>query len=367
MFTAQALVRLGFVVIAAIIGPRGVASPAAAQDSPIRAAAITTCNIRGTAKLTVNGAITVIPLTCANQTRRTAPGIDKKASTETTAVSIPAIADLANISDLYGQSSWTTPPHDGSNTNSTVLEGRSVASSLTFLQGGIQVNATAGSSRCSSVSGNSLLSCSFDMKAESLSIDGQPWPLPSTVPLDYPVALENIPLRIDVEGRAVDMLVSGQLTLNKVSINGQNSSELSITQTPIELKVAGATTISGIGAVEVRLDVENSNEMSVSSAYAMMAQTQDSPGGAAVWCVAKHNKSTSELQKVLDFACGSVDCSPILQDGACFFPNTVVAHASYALNSYFQNHGQDRKSCHFDGVGKITEKDPSEGKCIYPH
>ncbi|KAI9111662.1 hypothetical protein K1719_017352 [Acacia pycnantha] len=43
------------------------------------------------------------------------------------------------------------------------------------------------------------------------------------------------------------------------------------------------------------------------------------------------------LQKALDYACqAGADCTPILQNGACYNPNSVKDHCSYAVNSYFQ-------------------------------
>ncbi|KRX86120.1 Glucan endo-1,3-beta-glucosidase-like protein 3, partial [Trichinella patagoniensis] len=57
----------------------------------------------------------------------------------------------------------------------------------------------------------------------------------------------------------------------------------------------------------------------------------------AAWCVCRSDVSNTAQQKTLDYACGAgADCNSILQNGACFNPNTVLAHCSYAANSYFQ-------------------------------
>ncbi|CAN6477332.1 unnamed protein product [Victoria cruziana] len=85
------------------------------------------------------------------------------------------------------------------------------------------------------------------------------------------------------------------------------------------------------------------------------------------WCVAKSNVDQKALQKSLDYACGAgADCRPILQSGACYNPDTVLAHASYAMNSYFQKSGQGQGACDFSGTATLTSTDPSYGSCVYP-
>ncbi|CAN6470234.1 unnamed protein product [Victoria cruziana] len=87
----------------------------------------------------------------------------------------------------------------------------------------------------------------------------------------------------------------------------------------------------------------------------------------ATWCVAKSNVGDQALQKALDYACGAgADCLPIQQNGACYSPNTVSGHASYAMNSYFQKKGQVQGSCDFSGSATTTTTDPSYGSCAYP-
>nr|GMD88102.1 PLASMODESMATA CALLOSE-BINDING PROTEIN 3-like [Ipomoea batatas] len=85
------------------------------------------------------------------------------------------------------------------------------------------------------------------------------------------------------------------------------------------------------------------------------------------WCVARSDASDQALQAALDYACGfGADCAPILSDGLCYLPNTLLAHASYAYNSYYQRKGRAPGSCDFAGTANIARTDPSYGSCIYP-
>jgi hypothetical protein len=71
--------------------------------------------------------------------------------------------------------------------------------------------------------------------------------------------------------------------------------------------------------------------------------------------------SEDNLQAALDYACGlgRADCVPIQSGQACFQPNTRSSHASYAMNSYYQNHANSPDSCDFLGTGVLTTTDPS--------
>ncbi|XP_010939158.1 PLASMODESMATA CALLOSE-BINDING PROTEIN 1 [Elaeis guineensis] len=92
-----------------------------------------------------------------------------------------------------------------------------------------------------------------------------------------------------------------------------------------------------------------------------------SGGSDAAWCVCKSDQSSTDLQKTLDYACGAgADCNPILQNGACYNPNTVLAHCSYAANSYYQRKGQADGTCDFSGTATLTNSDPGGNGCTYP-
>ncbi|GFP90282.1 glucan endo-1 3-beta-glucosidase 3 [Phtheirospermum japonicum] len=80
-----------------------------------------------------------------------------------------------------------------------------------------------------------------------------------------------------------------------------------------------------------------------------------------LWCVAKPSVPAETLQEALDFACGEggADCEAIGQDGSCYYPDTVVAHASYAFNSYWQRNKKSGGTCGFGGTAMLINSDPS--------
>ncbi|KAG1347807.1 hypothetical protein COCNU_06G016360 [Cocos nucifera] len=81
----------------------------------------------------------------------------------------------------------------------------------------------------------------------------------------------------------------------------------------------------------------------------------------------RSDQSSTALQKTLDYACGAgADCTPIQQTGTCYNPNTVLAHCSYAANSYYQRKGQQQQACDFAGTATVSASDPSSAGCSYP-
>lgn len=91
------------------------------------------------------------------------------------------------------------------------------------------------------------------------------------------------------------------------------------------------------------------------------------PGaGQALWCVAKPTVPDPIIQDAMDYACGSgAECKSIEPSGACYQPNTVLAHASYAFNSYWQMNKASGGTCDFGGTGTIVTRDPSYDKCAF--
>ncbi|KAM3260355.1 hypothetical protein ACQJBY_051550 [Aegilops geniculata] len=85
------------------------------------------------------------------------------------------------------------------------------------------------------------------------------------------------------------------------------------------------------------------------------------------WCVCRPDLPDATLQRTLDYACGSAaDCKPIQRNAACFAPDTVKAHCSYAVNSYYQRSGQNPLACVFSSTAVISSTDPSTNGCKYP-
>ncbi|KAL4336151.1 hypothetical protein GQ457_07G040180 [Hibiscus cannabinus] len=85
------------------------------------------------------------------------------------------------------------------------------------------------------------------------------------------------------------------------------------------------------------------------------------------WCVASSQASPTNLQTALDWACGpgKADCSSIQPNQQCFQPDTLLSHASFAFNNYYQKNGATDVSCSFHGNAIKVDKDPSYGNCIY--
>ncbi|PIM98982.1 Glucan endo-1,3-beta-D-glucosidase [Handroanthus impetiginosus] len=86
-----------------------------------------------------------------------------------------------------------------------------------------------------------------------------------------------------------------------------------------------------------------------------------------LWCVAKPNVPPETLQVALDYACGEggADCDAIRTDGSCYYPDTLVAHASYAFNSYWQNNKKNGGTCGFGGTAMLINSDPSYRHCRF--
>ncbi|XP_010060942.2 glucan endo-1,3-beta-glucosidase 7 isoform X2 [Eucalyptus grandis] len=87
----------------------------------------------------------------------------------------------------------------------------------------------------------------------------------------------------------------------------------------------------------------------------------------ANWCIPKSGVSDAQLQANLDYACGQgIDCRPIQPGGACFEPNTLAAHAAYAMNLYYQNSNRSPTNCDFSQSATFSSNNPSYNGCVYP-
>ncbi|XP_060189627.1 glucan endo-1,3-beta-glucosidase 12 [Lycium barbarum] len=90
-------------------------------------------------------------------------------------------------------------------------------------------------------------------------------------------------------------------------------------------------------------------------------------GNEGLWCVAKPSVPPETLQEALDYACGEgdADCEDISPTGSCYNPDTLVAHASYAFNSYWQKTKSNGGTCEFGGTAMLINSDPSYLHCRF--
>ncbi|OEL19349.1 hypothetical protein BAE44_0019633 [Dichanthelium oligosanthes] len=92
------------------------------------------------------------------------------------------------------------------------------------------------------------------------------------------------------------------------------------------------------------------------------------PGQArpGMWCVANPKVASAVVQTAMDYACGSgADCGMAAPGGPCYLPDTLMAHASYAFNSYWQRTKAAGGTCDFAGAAMLVTKDPSYDGCRY--
>lgn len=109
------------------------------------------------------------------------------------------------------------------------------------------------------------------------------------------------------------------------------------------------------------------SEQSVKAEAAVPILTLSPPEGnttfldGTTWCVALPDVEETALQRALDWACGpgSVDCGYIERGRECYEPNTLLSHASFAFNSYYQQNGNNDIACNFGGVAYVTTHNPS--------
>ncbi|XP_057506473.1 extensin-like [Actinidia eriantha] len=87
---------------------------------------------------------------------------------------------------------------------------------------------------------------------------------------------------------------------------------------------------------------------------------------SALWCVAKPTVPDPIIQEAMNYACGfGADCDSILPNGSCFQPDTLLAHASYAFNSYWQRTKVAGGTCEFGGAAMLVTADPSFDGCHF--
>ncbi|ONI11047.1 hypothetical protein PRUPE_4G084600, partial [Prunus persica] len=81
------------------------------------------------------------------------------------------------------------------------------------------------------------------------------------------------------------------------------------------------------------------------------------------WCVPKPGTPDSALQSIINFTRGILkECSEIQEHGSCYFPNTLINHASFAMNLSYKTDGC--YNCDFNCVGLIVVANPSKPFCL---
>ncbi|KAJ9135526.1 hypothetical protein P3X46_032704 [Hevea brasiliensis] len=120
-------------------------------------------------------------------------------------------------------------------------------------------------------------------------------------------------------------------------------------------------------------DLSMTYDVGLSKSSSLTPSTPQTPASPSVkptgagWCMPKAGVSDAQLQGSLDYACGQgIDCSPIQPGGACFEPNTLVSHAAFAMNLYYQTSGKNPWDCDFSQTATLTSNNPSYNGCVYP-
>ncbi|CAH9141506.1 unnamed protein product [Cuscuta epithymum] len=92
------------------------------------------------------------------------------------------------------------------------------------------------------------------------------------------------------------------------------------------------------------------------------------PAKQRTWCIAKPSASYQELIDNLGYACNLVNCSAALmqsESAACYYPNTLINHASFAMNLYYHTAGANPWNCDFKNSALISLTDPSYAQCNF--
>ncbi|OMP02550.1 hypothetical protein CCACVL1_02763 [Corchorus capsularis] len=87
--------------------------------------------------------------------------------------------------------------------------------------------------------------------------------------------------------------------------------------------------------------------------------------GQKTWCIANPLSHDSALAANIEYACSLLDCRWIQPDGPCFEPDTLLQHASYVMNMYYQAYGRHLSDCDFKNTGLVSLTDPSYGNCTF--
>ncbi|TKY68681.1 glucan endo-1,3-beta-glucosidase A6 [Spatholobus suberectus] len=86
------------------------------------------------------------------------------------------------------------------------------------------------------------------------------------------------------------------------------------------------------------------------------------------WCVVAEEANVTVVAAAISYACsqGNGTCDPIQPGKACFKPDSIMGHASYAFSAYWAQFRRVGGTCYFNGLATQTAKDPSYGSCKFP-
>ncbi|XP_024371108.1 glucan endo-1,3-beta-glucosidase GV isoform X2 [Physcomitrium patens] len=98
------------------------------------------------------------------------------------------------------------------------------------------------------------------------------------------------------------------------------------------------------------------------SQYSPNSNSSPLQTGSGTWCISNENSDPVTLENGLNFACGAdVEfCKAIQPSASCYLPSTIVSHAAWAFNNYWQKYKGAGGSCSFSGAGVLTSTDPSK-------
>ncbi|GMH07093.1 hypothetical protein Nepgr_008933 [Nepenthes gracilis] len=169
---------------------------------------------------------------------------------------------------------------------------------------------------------------------------------------------------------SVSGFVAKQAVVQKEILNEEkllNFASISSTQRDITTPIMTVPTINFNPISGVPVLNPNSVPDSPVSVVPFTTPKSSPENSGASWCVASQTASQAALQVALDYACGygGADCSSIQPGGSCYYPDTLLDHASCAFNNYYQKNPVPN-SCNFGGTGIITSTDPSSATCQYP-
>ncbi|RPE75458.1 hypothetical protein [Vulcaniibacterium tengchongense] len=245
--------------ILSLLGLGGLSPPAFAQSANVQSASTSTCNIKGRVTLTIAGIRSEVPLTCVNPTGQSAPGSDASALASTTALGIPAIANLASVSAPFGESAWKNSP------GTTMLIGDAGASDVALLQDGVSTADVAGRIDCVSTTGSAIVDCAAAMAIGALHIGGQEVDLPpEPIPINTVVPIANLDLAVALPlVGTIAVPINGAVTLNRVEVTGQDSNNPRIEHAPISVSASGSVDVLGVGLVGVDIRLDDYTDMKI--------------------------------------------------------------------------------------------------------